>query len=249
MLVARPNKWTGFLLSLAVPGSGQLLARCPTALSWFVGAGVLAAVCGAVPAAGLGPLGVVLQLALWTVFNVVSAVDALGLLEPSPPWRASGKNKAKVACRGGTGRRIAASIRVETPLSPAALWKRISNLPVFLTIDPFHERITLMRDRPAAGVHLVLHHNAFGRRFDRFGRILRWSEGQGFTISDLSGRNKRSGFPHIFIYQIESSDAGCATLHVEITGRWTSRWIPIWMGRLWIVGVCRYHAALLRKAM
>ena len=87
--------------------------------------------------------------------------------------------------------------------SPERLWKQVRDLPRFLTIDPFHDQVTLMRDEPAEGVDLVLSHNAFGRRFLRFGRIVAWQEACGYTFSDLSARGPRTGFPHVFMVQIE----------------------------------------------
>jgi hypothetical protein len=138
--------------------------------------------------------------------------------------------------------------------SAADLWQLVSDLPQFLSIDPFHDSVTLMRDRPARGVDLVLSHNAFGRRFLRFGRIVSWQEGRGYTFSDLSGRNRRRGFPHVFIVSLSpASDPSerqpLTRLSIRVRGRWTSRLAPVCIGRLWVWLVCREHARLLRKAL
>jgi hypothetical protein len=163
------------------------------------------------------------------------------------------------------------AISLSVAESPEQLWKQISDLPRFLTIDPFHDQVTLMRRPPAKGVDLVLSHNAFGRRFLRFGRIIAWQEGVGYTFSDLSSHGPRVGFPHVFMVRIEPlakeppglsrrpsppphkfglrDEPGGSRLTIRVRGRWTSRLIPVWLGRRWIRLVCREHARLLRKGL
>ncbi len=260
-----PNKWAAFLFSLAAPGSGQLLAAAwspagwlaiVSAVGWFAAVAVVGASFAAV-GHGLMESGlpthvgvVVLEVSILLAVGLASAIHARNLLEPRP-WTPTRRASLRVQCGGRRGRAIAIWIETTTPLSPAQLWRRISNLPEFLTIDPFHEQVTLTRDRPAAGVQLVLQHNAFGRRFQRFGRILRWREGEGYAFSDLSAQGKRVGFPHIFIVSImpRGSDETNTLLVVEVKGRWNSRVIPVWLGRLWIRLVCLDHARLLRRAV
>jgi hypothetical protein len=101
-------------------------------------------------------------------------------------------------------------------------------------------------------VDLLLSHNAFGRRFLRFGRIVAWHDGSGYTFSDMSGRGPRCGFPHVFAVKLSPAGAGAATrtrLTIRVRGRWTSRLAPTWLGRTWVWLVCREHARLLRKAL
>jgi hypothetical protein len=134
------------------------------------------------------------------------------------------------------------------------LWREISDLPRFLTIDPFHDRIVLMRERPAVGVDLTLWHNAIGVRFPRFGKILAWHEGAGYAFSDISARGPRIGFPHVFTVQIEpltaqGGESPMSRLTIRVDGRWTSRYVPVWAGRIWIWFVCREHLRLLQKGL
>lgn len=265
MTKSPPSKWAAFLFSLAAPGSGQLLAAAwspagwlaiASAVGWFAAVAVVAASFAAV-GHGLVESGipthmgvVLLQLSILLAIGLASAVHARNLLEPTP-WTPTRRATSRVQCGGERGRAIAIRIEIATPLSPAQLWRRISDLPQFLTIDPFHEQVTLTRDRPAAGVQLVLWHNAFGRRFHRFGRILRWREGEGYAFSDLSAHGKRVGFPHVFIVSIKLRGRGetQTQLVVEVKGRWNSRFTPVWIGRLWIRLVCLDHARLLRRAL
>lgn len=242
------HKWTAFWLSLAVPGAGQLLAGSPTALAWMAAAGVLGAIFLSPAASWRHGALVLVEFPVLAAVSLFSAWHARSLLERVPPWPATGGACASVECGGGRGRTIHARVRIATALSREEIWRRISDLPTFLTIDPFHERVTLMRAAPQAGVDLVLHHNALGRRFDRFGRVLWWREQDGFAFSDLSARGAARGFPHLFIYRIEAGDATSGVLLMEIKGRWTARFIPARLGRWWIAAVCRYHARLLRAA-
>ena len=141
---------------------------------------------------------------------------------------------------------------LDVALSPTDVWALLSDLPRFLTIDPFHDRVTLMRDQPAVGVDLVLSHNAFGRRFLRFGKIIAWREGSGYTFSDLSPRGPKVGFPHVFMIKLQSLASPdyqmpLTRLTIIVSGRWTARWVPVIVGRLWVWLVFCEHARMLRQ--
>ena len=248
------SKWNAFFLSACVPGTGQLAAGSWTCLGWFAAAGVLVAV--------FTWLGQLAEGAAWLVPVQFAAGIALSLLRAEHAKRlleqGVGRQKAvvrsQVACTRRQGRNLEIVIALEVNRSPGELWNVVRDLPRFLTIDPFHDEITLMRDRPAVGVDLVLSHNAFGRRFLRFGRIVAWHEGAGYTFSDLSPRGPRTGFPHVFILEIEPGESPLgqpirSRLTIRVRGRWTSRLAPVWLGRLWVWLVCREHARLLRKGL
>lgn len=246
--MTRTSKWTAFLLSACVPGAGQLAARSWTCLAWFAAAGLVAAAfarAGEIVDAGLWLIP--LQVGTGAALCLLSAEHAKRLLEQRRP-RKSGAIHSAVTCAGGRGRNVEVAIALTVNRSPESLWNQVSDLPRFLTIDPFHDDVTLMRDQPAKGVDLVLSHNAFGRRFLRFGQILSWREGVGYTFSDLSARGPRVGFPHVFMVAIEPHPHR-SRLTIRIRGRWTSRFVPVWIGRLWIWLVCREHARLLRKGL
>jgi hypothetical protein len=247
------SKWTAFLLSACVPGAGQLAARSWTCLAWFAAAGALVAVGARAAqlvddAAWLMPV----QLAAGIGLCLLSAEHGKRLLEKRR-GRDAPVVESKVGCAGGSGRQVDVQISLTVARSRESLWDVVRDLPRFLTVDPFHDEVVLMRERPAAGVDLTLSHNAFGRRFLRFGRILAWREGVGYTFSDLSPRGPRVGFPHVFIVRVEPA-AECtgqpkSRLTIRIRGRWTSRLAPVWLGRLWIRLVCFEHARLLRKGL
>ena len=57
-----------------------------------------------------------------------------------------------------------------------------------------------------------------------------------------------------FLEVLEPLDAGdgktpLTRLIIRVRGRWTSRLMPVWLGRLWVWLICREHARLLRKAL
>lgn len=247
------SKWTAFLLSACVPGAGQLAARSWTCLAWFVATGLLVA--------ALACLKQVVNEAVWLIPVQLGAGMALCLLSAEHGKRLLERRRARgsavvdsrVACAGGAGRNVDVLISLTVVRSPESLWSAVRDLPQFLTIDPFHDEVILMRDQPAAGVDLTLSHNAFGRRFLRFGRILAWHEGVGYTFSDLSSRGPRVGFPHVFIVRVlpgpDSAQQPTSRLTIRIRGRWMSRLAPVWLGRLWIRLVCLEHARLLRKGL
>lgn len=214
-------------------------------------AGGLAAIWIELSAGGTSPPLLAGQLLSCTVLAVGSAEHAKRLLE----WGNSSSRtgvRSRVFSRSRRGRAIDIRLELDWPGSPRELWDRVANLPRFLAIDPFHEQVTLMRDQPAAGVDLALRHNAFGRRFLRFGRILSWREGRGYTFSDLSPRGPRHGFPHVFCIEVQPlipSEAKHSRLTIAVRGKWTSRVIPAAIGRWWVWLVCREHARLLRKGL
>jgi len=255
--MARPtniSKWTAFLLSACLPGTGQLAAGSWTCLVWFAIAGLLAA--GLIELQQLHRDGAWLlpwQAACGIALGLLSAEHAKRLLETAP--RRGRSSVVRSACRSRSrGRTMDIEISIDVARSQHELWQLVGDLPRFLVIDPFHDQVTLMRDRPAVGVDLLLSHNAFGSRFLRFGRIVAWREGSGYTFSDLSNRGPRRGFPHVFIVQLEPVgdvrlSCPLTRLGIRVRGRWTSRLTPAWFGRLWVWLVCREHARLLRKAL
>jgi hypothetical protein len=246
------SKWTAFLLSACLPGAGQLAARSWTCLAWFAAAACLAAAFTHGGSAGGGG-SMVMQVAGGVLLCLLSAEHAKRLLE-----RGQGSTSNVVRTRlnrsAARGRTVSIAMSLEVARSAEQLWRMVSDLPQFLTIDPFHERVTLMRERPAVGVDLTLWHNAFGLRFLRFGRIIAWQENSGYAFSDLSARGPQTGFPHVFTVQVEAlpSASGAAArsrLTVRVDGRWTSSLVPVWAGRCWIWLVCREHLRLLRKGL
>ena len=256
MTLGTTSKWTAFLLSACVPGAGQLAAKSWTCLAWFAAAGVLAAgwTYAAQTLAGSATWLLPLQIGVGMTLCLFSAEHAKRLLEQRRDQGGSGVVAAAICRSKSSGRKLDIEISLDVARPAADVWNLISDLPRFLTIDPFHDHVTLMRDQPAVGVDVVLSHNAFGRRFLRFGKIIAWREGSGYTFSDLSPRGPKQGFPHVFMISLQSlptSDekSPLTRLTIHVRGRWTSPLAPAWLGRLWVWLVCREHARLLRKGI
>lgn len=250
----QPNvdKWTPFLLSLLLPGSGQLLVGSWSAVPWLAATGTLAALGAAM--SGIGVVGVTaIQVGSLALLSICSAEHAKRLLETRSA-RPHAIARPRVRYQRKARRNVRVQIVLDLRLPVDALWKRVSDLTSFLTIDPFHQQITLLGDRPARGADLVLHHNIFGIRLKRFGRLLRWQAGQGYTFSDLSGRDPRRGFPHVFMIDVTALDSSLDSLDeqsrltITVCGKWTA-WLPLCVGRWWLWAVCAEHGRLLRKAM
>jgi len=138
--------------------------------------------------------------------------------------------------------RVRGEASLTLPVSSSAAWGQLRDWRRFLTIDPLHERIDVVRaaasDSPR-GTTFVLHHRFLGIGPDRDGRLLTWREGVGYAISDLSRRGVRVGFPHIYSYAIQPLDAARTRLDLGLRGLWTARWIPRPLIRAWIAIILR----------
>jgi hypothetical protein len=250
MTTVRLDKWTAFASSLAIPGLGQLAAGNWSCVGWLAAAIALGSV-----ARQFG-LPTYLAVGAMIVLGLISAEHAKRLLERRSIVRSG--ITSRVTVRRPRGRGVSIRMEVDSALSAPQMWRRISDLPDFLTIDPFHERVTPMRAETGAGVDIALYHNVFGLRFVRFGRILSWREGRSYAFSDLSRhdrpregrrhRGRRQGFPHVFFVEIIPQGDRCQ-LVITVRGKWTSRMMPVVVARLWLRWVFLEHARLLMKAL
>jgi hypothetical protein len=235
------ERWTGFLLSLAVPGSGQLLARHPSCVAWFAAAaGLMAGT--AWLAAFSSTLAVLVNVAALLLLGLASAEHAKRCMEPHP----SGDVKARVVCTSTAGPAVCIRITLEMTRPADEVWRAVADFPRFVCADPFHRRVVVLGKTLTPGVHLALEHCAFGITLWRFGKLLNWREGHGFAFSDLSARGPRHGFPHVFFVKVLQLDAERTCLQVTVRGKWTAPWVPHWLRRCWLTYVCREHARLLR---
>ncbi|MFM9956650.1 MAG: hypothetical protein ACKVZJ_01125 [Phycisphaerales bacterium] len=146
---------------------------------------------------------------------------------------------------------------VEIGMPASAVWGQMKDFRRFLTLDPLHAEVVVTRDRPApqcaprspAGAKLLIRHRFLGVEVDRVGRMLRWREGQGFAMSDLSRRGTRVGFPHVCVYAIEPDGPSRCRLRVAAVGRWTATSWPRWLVRLWMCWVLAGTRERVRREM
>jgi hypothetical protein len=136
--------------------------------------------------------------------------------------------------------RVNAAISFDLPISAPTLWGHMHEFQQFITHDPLHSRVLIRGRRGTAtlaspfGLELLISHRLLGVGPDRIGRIVRWREQQSFAFSDLSKRGTRVGFPHVCMYDIKSvSDDGCR-LTFAARGRWTARWVPRLVVKVWL---------------
>ena len=140
------------------------------------------------------------------------------------------------------------TIEIVVPRPHGEVWPFVADLPRFACIDPFHRRVVLLQRPLKQGVALALEHCAFGVTFWRFGKLLRWHEGEGYALSDLSARGCQQGFPHVFFVGVTTDGPDKTRLTVRVRGKWTARFTPRWLARCWLRYVCHEHARLLRRA-
>jgi hypothetical protein len=124
-------------------------------------------------------------------------------------------------------------VRVALPAS--VVWGQMRDLLRFVCIDPLHARARTLDGGPARlGSELVIEHRLLGLGTDRVSRVLRWREGSGYAISDLSRRGVRRGFPHVCTYEVVAEGPGECRVLIGARGLWTARWMPRFVARAWV---------------
>jgi hypothetical protein len=249
MTSAGRDPWAAFFLSLLVPGAGQVWERRWSGFAWF------ALAVAAAPLPGLlepcGPTAVAaVRFALLLALALACAEDArrgrrVRRRPGSPPVTV---RLEQPCCAAG---RVRLALELAVPRPRAEVWALVADAPRFLCIDPFHVRVVVLDPPLRQGASLALEHRAFGVRLWRFGRLLRWDEGRGYAFSDLSARGPRRGFPHVFFVSVTPAPGPAAegtVVRIEVRGRWTARWVPVWLRILWLRFVAGDHARLLRAA-
>src|SRR5262245_23504534 len=138
-------------------------------------------------------------------------------------------------------------MRVGLPAS--VVWGQMRDLLRFVCIDPLHARAFTVDGGPArAGAEMVIEHRFLGLGTDRRSRVLRWTEGRGYVISDLSRRGVRVGFPHVCTYEVVAEGAG-SRLRVGARGLWTARLVPRWAAKAWMWWILAGTRAHLRHEL
>ena len=123
---------------------------------------------------------------------------------------------------------------IRFPVAIEQAWQTVSKVESFACIDFFHRKIESV-DRPGepAG-RILIDHRYLGVGIVRKGKIYGWREGAGYGFSDLSCRDKRRGFPHVYVFRLRREGGDRCSLRIEIKGRWTARWIPRPLVVLWL---------------
>jgi hypothetical protein len=242
----RRDAWAAFLLSLLVPGAGQLWDRRWSCLVYFVAV------------AGLSAVRIAwIRWPCYAVLALVSAEHARRAFEIGRLTRGrAGKPvavRSRVVDRSGAGSGIDLAMELDVARPVEEVWARLADFHGFVTIDPMHNRVIVQG--PGAdltpGAELTIEHVAFGITFFRFGKLLTWREGCGYSFSDLSPKGALGVFPHVFDFAVEPGEAGVGSsrLIVSVRGKWTSRFWPRWLGLPWVRYVSREHARMLRAAL
>lgn len=139
--------------------------------------------------------------------------------------------------------RVHARHAFDLPMSAEAMWEQMRDFKRFITLDPLHTKVTIIDQRagkPAdspRGVEMLISHRLLGIGPDRRARMVYWREGRGFAFSDLSKRGVQVGFPHVCMYDLTAKGERTCTLAVSARGRWTARWVPKPLVKLWLAWV------------
>ena len=160
--------------------------------------------------------------------------------------------RSRLTCARQRWPTVRLALELDVPVSKKRLWEFVSDLRTFLVTDPYHRRMISMRKPLKPGDHLAIEHGLLGVSFFRFGRLLGWSEGSGYSFSDLSARGPRCGFPHIFEVAVEASRESpreYSRLRIEVKGRWTAGLVPRALRCWWLKFTCRWHLHLLHRKL
>ena len=235
-------KWRAFWLSIFVPGLGQLR------VGRWTGAAYLAAAIGLGSATGWPTSW---RAAGGAALALASAERARRFVEYGGKTRPIGTGAilARVRTMKVGGRGLDVRVELEVPRPAEEVWSRMADLRRFVAIDPFHARVIVPGPGLEVGADLVLEHRVLGVRFHRFGRLLRWREGESYAISDLSAKGARGFFPHVFAFDVVPTGPGRCRLSLKVRGRWNSRVVPKWAGAAWVGLIGREHARLLRAEL
>lgn len=128
---------------------------------------------------------------------------------------------------------LRAEHRLEIPLPAGAVWWQMRNWRRFLTLDPLHREIVPLGEQRGCA-EFRIPHRLLGLGPDRVGRMLCWEEGHGYAISDLSARGVGVGFPHICTYRVDPKGPRASVVLLGVKGKWTARFVPRWVVRLWV---------------
>ena len=128
------------------------------------------------------------------------------------------------------------------PLPAARVWGQLRDFKTYARSDLFHANIDIDGGVARGGAALRITHRFFIFQVERVGRICGWKELAGYSFSDLSAADPRRGFPHIFSYKIEPVSDGLCKLHIRVRGKWTAKWLPRWIVRLWLYWIVQHIA-------
>ena len=120
------------------------------------------------------------------------------------------------------------------PVSMEQAWHVVSQVESFACIDFFHRRIRSLERPGEPPGRILIDHRFLGVQITREGKIYGWREGSGYRFTDLSRRDRRSGFPHVYRFSLRREGTDRCSLRIEINGRWTTGWMPRLLVIFWL---------------
>ena len=137
----------------------------------------------------------------------------------------------------------------ELEMNADSAWRSLRDFRRFACQDMFHSSVRLETSEPRTGSSLILDHRLLGIGFVRAGRILHWREGRSYAFSDLSCRDPRKGFPHVYIYSLIPIDDSNCRFRLEVRGRWTARFLGRALTRSWLAWIMLKTTQSIRNAL
>ena len=131
-------------------------------------------------------------------------------------------------------RRVRLQASFDVPASRDVVWRSISDFKRMVCTDHFHTAVVFTKGEIHAGGEFNILHKFLGFAVTRRGRILRWKPGHGYAYSDLSIEDPGSAFPHVFFLDLLAKTPTRCNVSVRVAGRWTTRWVPQSLTRLWL---------------
>jgi hypothetical protein len=138
---------------------------------------------------------------------------------------------------------------VELPVGASVAWGQLRDFRRFAAQDFFHAAVRVERGGVRRGARLEIDHRFGPYAVTRVGRILQWSEDVGYSFSDLSRRGPRAGFPHVYCYRLRPAGPSRCVLEITVVGRWTARFLPRWVIRVWLRWVFSHIVASVRNTL
>jgi hypothetical protein len=167
--------------------------------------------------------------------------------------------------RVGRSGNVSCRATLNLPITAGAAWGELRDFTRYASQDTFHAEFRIDGGIPHAGAQFAITHRFLLFSVERVGRILRWREldrsaaaaltpatrdcPAGYSFSDLSRRGPRHGFPHTFSYYLRPAGPESCTLEIVVRGRWTARFVPRWIARIWLGWVFAHVVLSVRNSL
>ena len=119
------------------------------------------------------------------------------------------------------------------------VWQVMELFSQFIAADPYHTNVTdaqgnCLHAIPPRGTALRIGHGIGFTWFNRVGTLIRVVPQHSLAFTDLSPRGRAVGFPHVYRYQLTPINDRDCVLKLVVRGKWSARWLPRPLIKLWL---------------